>query len=107
MIFWLLFAWLLPLPATTQSEPAVPGCEGMKGDTFLYIGGQQPTTLSAQRFVLKKIQGRSVVGIPIPGGRGSGPRHQVQVARKQQAAAVAEAKPLFHLSSKTPVERIV
>ncbi len=84
---------------------AVTGCEGMKNDTFFYIGGPQPTILSAQKYLLKKFRGRSVAGIPIPGG--SGPRYQVKVAGKPQPAAVGESRPVFQLASKTPIERVV
>ncbi len=106
MMIWLLFAWLLPLSMTEPTEQAVAGCEGMKSDLFLYIGGQPPTPLGSQKYVLKKIRGRSVAGFPIPGGSG-GPRYQVQVADKPKPVAVAESRPLFHLACKTPVERIV
>jgi len=85
---------------------AVTGCEGMKDDVFLYIGGQQATPLSAQKYILKKFRARSVAGIPIPGGS-SGPRYEVQLAGKPQPVAVAESRPLFHLASKTPIERIL
>ncbi len=105
MIVWFLFAWLLPSPLLEQAEQARPGCEGMKNETFVYIGGQQAATLITQRYTLKKIRGRSVAGIPLPGGR-SGPRYQVQVAKKPQPVAVAESRPVFHLASQTPVERI-
>jgi len=106
MIVWLLFAWLLPSPPPGPAEQARVGCEGIKDDEFVYIGGQQATALGTQRYTLKKIRGRSVAGIPIPGGR-SGPRYQVQVAQKPQPVAVAESRPVFHLSSKTPIEQIV
>ena len=96
MIIWLLLML-----------QAIAGCEGMKSDVFVYIGGEQTTALSAQKYTLKKFRGRSVAGIPIPGGRSGSPRYQVQVASKPQPLAVGESRPLFHLASKTPVERIV
>lgn len=107
MITCLLSAWLLTLATAGQTEPAVTGCDGMKSDVFLYIGGQPPTELSTQKYVVKKIRGRSVAGIPIPGRSDDGPRYQVQVAKKPEPVAVSESRPLFHFASKTPVDRVV
>lgn len=105
MITCLLIAWLVPLTMTGQTEPAGTGCGGIKSDTFFYIGGQQPTTLASQKYLLKKFRGRMIAGIPIPGG--SGPKYEVQVVRKPEAVPVKESRPVFHIASKTPPERIV
>lgn len=101
----LLLACLLPFSAPAQTEPAVAGCEGLKNHVPVYIGGEQSASLSTQKYTIKKLRGRSIAGIPIPGG--SGPEYQVQVTKNPPPTSVAESRPLFHLSSKTPAERIV
>jgi hypothetical protein len=107
MINWLLIAWLVPLAMTGQAKSAGIGCADIKSDAFYYIGGQQPTMLASQKYLLKKFRGRMVAGIPIPGGSQGRPKYEVQVVRKPEPASVKESRPVFHISSKTPRERIV
>jgi hypothetical protein len=90
-----------------QAEQVAATCDAIKSDTFLYVGGQPATPLKTQKYSVKKLRGRSIAGIPIPGGSGDGPRYEVQVAKKPQPVAVAESRPLFHFASETPVDRVV